>query len=129
MDSAKKAEWVAALRSGFYVQGRGTLRKVTPDGVTRHCCLGVLCDISPEVGEWSGESGRHDDLAAAVEEFRTFEGGLLVGDLSEYASDFGLHDHDQNVLTGMNDGKQRAGVLVVRAHSFTEIADWIEENL
>lgn len=40
-------KWVAALRSGDYKQGEGTLR-FTNDGTkeTSFCCLGVLCDIS-----------------------------------------------------------------------------------
>lgn len=35
-----KAKWVAALRSGKYVQGTGRLCR---DG--KYCCLGVLCDV------------------------------------------------------------------------------------
>ena len=33
--------WVAALRSGEYKQGRGSML----DEKGRHCCLGVLCDV------------------------------------------------------------------------------------
>ncbi len=40
MDKIIKAKWVAALRSGVYVQGRNALRKGNS-----FCCLGVLCDI------------------------------------------------------------------------------------
>lgn len=36
--------WVKALRSGKYKQGRGKLRRVE-DEVTKHCCLGVLCEL------------------------------------------------------------------------------------
>lgn len=36
-------EWVAALRSGRFLQGRGRLRM--PNG-KHYCCLGVLCEIS-----------------------------------------------------------------------------------
>lgn len=39
-----KGKWVAALRSGEYRQGRGSLRKKSIGG-DRFCCLGVLCDI------------------------------------------------------------------------------------
>lgn len=41
-----KELWVAALKSGEYVQGRFSLRKNS-----KFCCLGVLCDIAP-FGEW-----------------------------------------------------------------------------
>ena len=37
-----KARWVAALRSGTYAQGKGTLHN---EGENTFCCLGVLCDI------------------------------------------------------------------------------------
>lgn len=55
-----KAKWVAALRSGEYKQGRGSLRKVDSKGVDRFCCLGVLCDIytkEKETTKWI-EPGR-----------------------------------------------------------------------
>jgi hypothetical protein len=34
--------WVAALRSGDYMQGEGTLHDARHD---RWCCLGVACDV------------------------------------------------------------------------------------
>lgn len=42
-----KDKWVAALRSGKYVQTRDRLK----DYDNGFCCLGVLCDISG-VSEW-----------------------------------------------------------------------------
>jgi hypothetical protein len=44
MDATIKAQWVAALRSGDYTQGQGSLK--TRDG--SYCCLGVLCAIAPD---------------------------------------------------------------------------------
>jgi len=41
-----RKQWVDALRSGKYQQGRGLLR----DG-NKFCCLGVACDISG-LGAW-----------------------------------------------------------------------------
>jgi len=38
-------KWVEALRSGKYKQGRHALKYKTKAGVTRHCCLGVLCEL------------------------------------------------------------------------------------
>jgi hypothetical protein len=38
-------KWVKALRSGKYKQGRHALKYKTKAGVTRHCCLGVLCEL------------------------------------------------------------------------------------
>jgi hypothetical protein len=43
-------QWVDALRSGKYKQGRKRLRHAG-----RHCCLGVLCDVYQQVtgkGSW-----------------------------------------------------------------------------
>lgn len=45
MNPAIKAQWVAALRSGEYQQGRNFLR--TDEGF---CCLGVLCDLAVKAG-------------------------------------------------------------------------------
>lgn len=65
MNDDVRAEWVEALRSGEYEQGKDTLRKGD-----KFCCLGVLCDLAvkneaiPEPtqegyeyyydGQWSG---------------------------------------------------------------------------
>lgn len=53
MNAEIKAQWVAALRSGEYRQGRSQLRTETPDG-HRYCCLGVLCDLAAKagIGHW-----------------------------------------------------------------------------
>lgn len=39
-----KQQWIAALRSGEYKQGVGTLKKESEDG-SRYCCIGVLGEI------------------------------------------------------------------------------------
>lgn len=39
--------WAAALESGDYVQGKGTLTRVSGfDGTEKDCCLGVLCKVA-----------------------------------------------------------------------------------
>jgi hypothetical protein len=40
---AKK--WIKALQSGKYKQGEGYLKQINSRGKTRHCCLGVLCEL------------------------------------------------------------------------------------
>lgn len=53
MDSAVKAQWIQALRSGEYKKGRGALRPTRDT----FCCLGVLCDLYAKetgLGRWSG---------------------------------------------------------------------------
>jgi hypothetical protein len=59
MDPKIKAKWVAALRSGDYVQGQGVLR----DKSRHFCCLGVLCDVAARdgIGKWIEPTGEDDD--------------------------------------------------------------------
>ena len=49
-----KAQWLTALRSGDYQQGRGHLRRGD-----QYCCLGVLCNLyGKAVGaEWDNQYG------------------------------------------------------------------------
>lgn len=103
MDPAVKALWVSALRSGVYVQGYGKLR--TPVG--RHCCLGVLCDITHS---WQKQ------VASGLESVLTHEIRDSVGLDSD--------KFDQMILVEMNDGEEGRG-----NKSFSQIADWIEVNL
>lgn len=45
-----KWQWIRALRSDDYAQGKGALTRCTPDGRRFHCCLGVLCDLAVKAG-------------------------------------------------------------------------------
>lgn len=45
MKTKIKRMWVAALRSGRYVQVKGSLKRKYAAGNERHCCLGVLCEL------------------------------------------------------------------------------------
>ena len=42
-----KTKWLEALESGKYVHGTGQLAKIE-NGITKHCCLGVFCELYPE---------------------------------------------------------------------------------
>jgi hypothetical protein len=44
-----KRLWLEALRSDRFRQGKSYLAQVE-DGVTKHCCLGVLCEVAIEAG-------------------------------------------------------------------------------
>lgn len=46
MNKEIKTQWLAALRSGEYQQGKGSLRGKNNE----FCCLGVLCDIAVKNG-------------------------------------------------------------------------------
>lgn len=98
MKKALKAKWVAALRSGKFKQGEGQLRL---NG--KHCCLGVLCEISPAVAKRNAN--------------RWPDGETFLSEACEYA---GFDTHQENELVKLNDTKK---------FSFKRIATWIEKNL
>ena len=50
MNKEAKTKWIEALRSGQYVKGEQQLCYIDSETkLTKHCCLGVLCDITPDV--------------------------------------------------------------------------------
>lgn len=109
MDPALKAKWVSALRSGDYLQARGTLF----DG-KGHCCLGVLCKVVglPIREDGGGVVGHGDEEASYSSYEPIFE---LVGGY--------VASHQCSMR---NDGSRPEGL---KPHSFSEIASYIEENL
>ncbi len=48
MNELIKEQWVAALRSGDYLQGSGALHRVLERDW--FCCLGVLCELAVKAG-------------------------------------------------------------------------------
>lgn len=109
MDKALKAQWVNALRSGEYRQARERLRQTGA-----YCCLGVLCTLVPGV-EWED-----DDAYVYEDGYRCDADGELPSPVRASA---GISKDEMGVLICMNDGKG------MHAHSFSEIADWIEAHL
>jgi hypothetical protein len=113
-----KKQWVAALRSGGYVQGRGTLRakSTTHREVDKFCCLGVLCDLAVKSQVIESPTLRDDCGVYFYEEGNTalppekVEKWLGYGD--ETRSRFWA-------LAELNDG----------GNNFNQIADYIEANL
>lgn len=110
IDPAIKKEWVTALRSGEYKQGKTQLR--TADD--KFCCLGVLCDIALKHG--------------VVESPKLFEHGqnysgymyeeeatMLPVEVQKWV---GGHVRQMPLINLNDSGK-----------SFETIANYIEENL
>lgn len=96
-------DWIDALRSGKYKQGHGALFR---NG--KYCCLGVLMEIAYPEDEWEispDTYGIMKGCATTIPEF------LL--------QDIGLHRDDVSYLIEIND---KSG------YSFTQIADYLEEN-
>lgn len=122
MDAEKKAQWVAALRSGEYKQTAGVLYRTVGgmdpfDYPVGYCCLGVLTDLAVKdgVGEWSRtadcathvHSLGHNDyvLPTSVAEWCDFG---WPGDKSCQEGRIELPDADRTgetalFLTGLND--------------------------
>lgn len=95
-------QWVTALRSGDYKQGKNVLE--TLDG--KFCCLGVLAKIKGKLNNRA--------FYGSVTALKTYHGGYCY--LS--ASDLG-NDLTQETLMEMNDN----GI------TFDKIADFIEEHM
>lgn len=99
-----KEKWVAALRSGEYKQGRMGLYSESENSF---CCLGIGCIISGlEKNKLIGKPYVSGRLA----------GGLVPTAIVGYGSQNSL----VRTLAEMND---------LHNKSFSEIADYIEENL
>lgn len=111
MKSELKTKWVEALRSGEYTQGKHRLRTKDND----FCCLGVLCDIVDP-------SGWEMSVLSDCYEYENYVGTLPMAFAQDI--DFPLvvqkgMTNFEAILQNMND----SGV------PFSEIADYIEENL
>lgn len=124
-------QWVEALRSGEFKQGRGRLKREAfdPDGSGAqmgytHCCLGVLCEI------------------IGAKETQMPGGSIAFGD----GADIRVGDLPMGILRevgmGSSSGMCVEGVqLIIGPHAyhdlahandsgatFEEIADYIEDN-
>lgn len=117
MDATIKKEWLEALRSGEYQQGKNMLRN---DDDT-FCCLGVLCDIysKKENIPWENETDEE-------RKFFTIEGegGVLSLSVSKWA---GFGTYSSTLL--LSDGHSLVGLNDVEDYTFAQIADVIEKKL
>jgi hypothetical protein len=107
-------KWVAALRSGKYVQGKAALKQAY-DGGVKHCCLGVLCEVMgtkqtpPPV---NGSNFKFEGEIAYLPDSVVREAGLKSVS-PNFASGV------MNDISWMNDA---------RSVKFPELADLIEQN-
>lgn len=122
MNAEIKAQWLAALRSGEYIQGRGALRKGH-----QMCCLGVLCNLAAKanIGHWQPHNDRADCYEFVEPDSRNSEYPPFA--VVEWA---GLtYDNpeltDEGRIGDYNDGTSG----IDHPHTFTELADLIEKHL
>lgn len=107
MKKAIAKQWVEALRSGRYEQGRHGLRSAA----NNYCCLGVLCDIvAPDA--WSADKIEHLDYYT----HDNYSTGVLSPTFRLYT---GISLERSQILAGMNDSD---------GASFEEIADYIAQE-
>lgn len=113
MNPEIKELWLEALRSGNYPQGIGALKEIKlGEEIYRYCCLGVLCETIIA-------KGIMDIPVRAESNLVTFD-GVIGGLTSRLMDKVGLTRDAHGELVRLNDLKRL---------SFSEIADWIEENL
>lgn len=123
-----KAKWLAALRSGEYLQGRDCLRSTRPDDVDdAFCCLGVLCDLAAREGvvEWDGTDAHYTDPQYGRGHW---ENNVLPLPVMVWA---GLAEDNPRVACNVG-GYTSANVASLNDEhgcTFSEIADWIEVSL
>ena len=107
MNLELKNKWCAALRGGEFKQGKGALVYIDEEGL-KYCCLGVL-------GAISGGHINYDLHGATA----------IIWNGEKYFTHLnfdqgGLGINTQITLMKLNDDEKR---------TFSEIADWIEENV
>lgn len=85
-------DWVTALRSGQFVQGRERLK--CPDG--SFCCLGVACQVSA-ISDWDAQGCYLGDKCALPSEIKDYYGTATSsgGRRSNLKSLVGLNDEDE----------------------------------
>lgn len=115
-----KDQWVAALRSGDYKQGRGALHDTVSD---EYCCLGVLCDLAVKAGVTTRTVESHLGLDQKLRSWFDEQSSVLPRRVKLWAGLIGVPD----VFTG---GEKRGLASINdRGAPFGYIADLIEEQL
>ncbi len=99
MTAEQKAQWVAVLRSGEWVQGKRRLHSTMGGGQTVHCCLGVADELFTLESKSVSHLSSEETIAASETIF--------------------LPMRDQSRLINANDSGK----------TFAEIADIIESEI
>jgi hypothetical protein len=98
--------WVKALRSGEYTQGSNFMFN---NFTNTYCCLGVACEVAG-----------HDLKLKTRDELKVSYISSLHYDDSSVPTELSFDPEFQGELVNMNDSGD---------YSFSDIADWIEENV
>ena len=115
MSKQLKKQWVAALRSGKYMQTTGYLKKKEEDGKCAYCCLGVLCSVAGLRLKKKSSNGFFGHL----DEWGLPEEDGITHVPNEHGERIGLPKKVQDRLMRMNDS---------RGKTFKQIATYIEKS-
>lgn len=133
MDQQVKTKWLNRLRSNKYRQGKHWLKFTDEEGVTCHCCLGVLCEIYVEENGPIKTAGptKEDDLRGPRKGVPFGDDyKVLPAEVKEWA---GIKEFDGGVVKVEMEGQNSSTYLpVLNDHygfDFKQIADVIEEQL
>jgi len=126
-------EWTEALRSGKYKQGRGELRKTSPEG-DKFCCLGVKMDleggdISCAIRGISVKEKRSGDIVHYYSWYFGYCGLMEQGRLAVdivIKPKFNPQSLTQFTGTCLSDVNDSNGLNGRQEFNFTEIAEIIE---
>lgn len=137
MDANLKAQWLTALRSGEYKQGKFALR----DSEGGYCCLGVLCDVIDPNGWDDGDlwhaparmltdSGGDDENVAYSGHLipEAIAESLLGLDDNGSPNQNGILDFTARTPDGYDDTPQALSSLNDYGFTFAQIADVIENK-
>jgi hypothetical protein len=117
---------VAALRSGKYIQGPGSLERQLPSGEVRNCCLGVACRVAME-----HEVPLEVTTGGSFEDGKDFYFEGNAGNLPEQVQEwFGFTEPDPELLLNGPRSFRRSAIECNdgRRMTFAEIADAFERT-
>ncbi len=110
------AEWLVALRSDKYKQGKGAL-KLSFQKEDRFCCMGVLCDVV-DTTKWSKSKTYTDTLLYGDTKCDIFPpANIRIIPKDQLTQS---HRSIMYALAGFNDDS---------GYDFKKIADWIQEHV
>ena len=125
MNPEIKQQWVAALRSGEYRQGKHVLHNVDEN---TYCCLGVLCDLAVKAGVI--QLGAVDYNSEVDGDVQAYGGAgdktTLPLSVQEWAC---LDDFNPDVIDNEGDESSLAGLNDEKNYTFEQLADLIEDQL
>jgi hypothetical protein len=127
-----KKQWVEALRSGNYVQGKHRLHQDI-EGDQEFCCLGVLCDLAVQAGvkveRSKGQDADEDDVYYYDNQMDLLPDSVMQwADMDTRGGDFVMEDPDEEGPHGLP--RYLESTLAEendRGRTFEDLAALIEE--